>query len=54
MNKFELPQLNNNEEEITPETLEEIKKAENFSFEVNLDEKQRSELQSAIQFALNS
>ncbi len=54
MNEFEFPQLNNNEEEITPEVIAAIAEEEKKPFEINLNEKQRSELQNAIQFALNS
>ena len=54
MNEFEFPQLNNNEEEITPEVIAAITEEEEKPFEINLDERQRLELKNAIQFALNS
>ncbi len=57
MNEFESPQLNNIEEEIeeiTPEAIAEITEAQKRSFEINLNERQRNELQNAIQLALNS
>jgi hypothetical protein len=54
MNEFEFPQLNNNKEEITPEVIAAIAEEEKKPFEINLNDRQRIELQNAIQLALNS